>query len=89
MDNNGAIWVKSGSDKRKVTAREEMQRMYQSSGLLHGDDVPVNGLSPKDLDLDYFKNFFQNKFGESLENQEIPLHLLLENMNLMRDGVRS
>jgi len=24
MDNKGAIWVKNGSDKRKVTSREEM-----------------------------------------------------------------
>ena len=28
MDNNGAIWVKSGADKRKVTSREEIQRMF-------------------------------------------------------------
>src|SRR3990172_10636922 len=31
MDNTGAIWVKSGSDKRKVTAREEIQRIYQKA----------------------------------------------------------
>lgn len=24
MDNNGAIWVKNGSDKRKVVAKEEL-----------------------------------------------------------------
>ena len=34
MDNGGAIWVKSGSDKRKVTSREEMQRMFQSAQLI-------------------------------------------------------
>jgi ATP-dependent DNA helicase RecG len=28
MDNTGAIWVKSGADKRKVTSREEMQRLF-------------------------------------------------------------
>src|SRR3954453_7034941 len=27
-DTAGGIWVKSGSDKRRVTAREEMQRMF-------------------------------------------------------------
>src|SRR3990172_9186875 len=31
MDNTGAIWVKSGSDKRKVTAPEEIQRIYQKA----------------------------------------------------------
>lgn len=32
MDNSGAIWVKSGADKRKVTSCEELQRMFQSAG---------------------------------------------------------
>ena len=58
MDNTGAIWVKSGSDKRRVTAREEMQRMFQAAQLVHGDDVPVPGTSVSDIDLDYFRRFF-------------------------------
>src|SRR5437016_4698599 len=28
VDTGGVIWVKSASDKRRVTAREEMQRMF-------------------------------------------------------------
>jgi ATP-dependent DNA helicase RecG len=87
MDNSGAIWVKSGADKRKVTSREEMQRMYQSAGLIHGDEVPANSMVSGDLDMDYFRDFFEKKFGESLETQELPLNSILENMNLMRDGV--
>jgi len=39
MGNNGLIWVKSRANKRKVTAREEVQRIYQSVGLLHGDEA--------------------------------------------------
>jgi len=35
MDKNGVIWVKSGTDKRKTTAREEIQRMYQNAGVLY------------------------------------------------------
>jgi hypothetical protein len=35
MDGKGRIWVKSGADKRQVTAREEMQRMFQDAGLIH------------------------------------------------------
>lgn len=30
-DNNGVYWVKSGADKRRVTSREEVQRMLQST----------------------------------------------------------
>lgn len=87
MDKNGVIWVKSGSDKRKATSREEIQRLYQSAGLIHGDEVPVPGLTLADLDDAYFKTFFEKNFGESLENQELPRIALLENMNLMKDKV--
>lgn len=87
MDNNGLIWVKNGADKRKVTAREEIQRMYQAAGLVHGDEIPVKGLGLKALDKDYFDTFLQKHFNTSLDELDIPLNTLLENMNLMRDGV--
>jgi ATP-dependent DNA helicase RecG len=87
MDNSGAIWVRSGSDKRKVTSREEIQRMYQSAGLIHGDEIPANGLTIADLDSEYFKAFFEKSFGESVDNQAVQLPSLLENMNLMKNGI--
>ncbi|UJS24589.1 RNA-binding domain-containing protein [Thiothrix winogradskyi] len=86
MDNNGLIWVKSGADKRKVTAREEIQRMYQSAGLLHGDEIPAKGLTVNDLDKDYFAGFLQKHFNTDVNTLDVPLPTLLENMNLMRDG---
>src|SRR5712692_3080972 len=73
MDNSGAIWVKSGSDKRKVTSREEMQRMFQAAQLLHGDDIPVPGTSVADVDLDYFRHFFRSRFEEELDEQNLSL----------------
>lgn len=87
MDNKGAIWVKSGADKRKVTAREELQRMYQSAGLVYADEVPVKGLTIADLDAAYFKQYFTKLYDEELDSQEVAIEPLLENMNLMRDGV--
>lgn len=87
MDNSGAFWVKSGPDKRKVTSREEIQRMYQSAGLIHGDEIPAAGLTVADLDSEYFWVFFKKNFGESADDLDVALPLLLENMNLMKDGV--
>jgi len=87
MDKNGTIWVKSGSDKRKATSREEIQRMYQSARLIHGDEIPADNLTVADLDADYFKKFFEDYIGESLDKQDIPLPTILENMNLMKDEV--
>lgn len=86
MDRNGVIWVKSGSDKRRATSREELQRMFQDAGLIHGDEVPVSGLTVADLDMDYFRNFFEKEYEEPLESQDLPLPKILENMNLVKEG---
>lgn len=85
MDNSGAIWVKSGSDKRRVTSREEMQRMFQAAQLLHGDDIPVPGTSVADVDLDYFRHFFRSRFEEELDEQNLSLAQVLSNMRLLAD----
>ncbi len=86
MDHTGAIWVKSGSDKRRVTAREEMQRMFQTAQLIHGDDVPVPGTSISDVDIDYFRRFYKARYEQELEDQEQSLGQLLTNMRLLSNG---
>ena len=87
MDNKGVIWVKSGSDKRKVTSREEIQRIFQRAGLIHGDEIPANGLTLADLDMEYFKAFYLRNYDESIDKQNVPLPKILDNMNLIKDGV--
>jgi len=79
MDKDGIIWVKSGADKREATVWEEIQRLYQSAGLIHGDQIPVPGADIADLDPDYFKTFFARNFSESWDDQGLPLPVLLEN----------
>ncbi len=86
MDKDGVIWVKSGSDKRKATSREEIQRFFQQSNLIHADETPVSGLGLSDLDMPYFEAFFRDHRGESLDQQDVPLQKILENMNLMKGG---
>jgi ATP-dependent DNA helicase RecG len=85
MDNTGAFWVKSGSDKRRVTSREEIQRMFQTAQLLHGDDIPVSGTSIADVDLDYFRQFFRSRFERDLDEQGLSLAQVLSNMRLVAD----
>ncbi|MDR2694159.1 MAG: putative DNA binding domain-containing protein [Chitinispirillales bacterium] len=86
QDKNGVFWVKNGSDKRKATSREEIQRLFQKSNLIHADEISVPGLTVSDMDFDYFREFFQRRFGESLDSQNQPLPRILENMNLLKDG---
>ena len=84
-DQNGAVWVRSGADKRKATSREEILRMYQAAGAIHGDEVPVRGLTPADLDKPYFREFYEKHYGPWTDLQ-LPMDRLLENMNLSREG---
>ncbi|MCK5524140.1 MAG: putative DNA binding domain-containing protein [Thiomargarita sp.] len=86
MDNQGAIWVKSGADKRKVTAREEMQRLFQSEGLIYADEVPVPHSSIADIERSLFRHYYENRYEETLEEYGLPLPRLLENLNLFRHG---
>lgn len=86
MDKNGAIWVKNGSDKRRATSREEIQRLFQQAGLVHADKTPVAGLGAGDVDMPYFEAFFKQQFGEPLARHNQPLPQLLTNMNLMNQG---
>lgn len=86
MDKNLHVYVKSGADKRKVTAREELQRMFQQAALVHADQTLVQGSSITDIDEEFFDDFFEREFGESVSEQGISRAQLLENMNLAQDG---
>ena len=77
---------RKGADKRHVTAREELQRMFQRAGFIHGDEAVVRDTSLKDVDREHFAEFFENTYGESVDDQAQTLGTILENMNLMRDG---
>ncbi len=89
-DNDGVIWVKSGADKRRVTSREEIQRMLQSADLVHADAIPVEGTTPGDIDLEHFGAFFEKQYGEVpdavLDKTRISLAQLLNNLGLAREA---
>lgn len=86
MDNNGVVWVKSGSDKRRVTSKEELRRLFQSSDLVHADEVPVTGTTENNIDLKYFKTFYKNQYEEDVKKTDVPLMQLLNNLNLAKDS---
>jgi len=47
-DNDGAFWVKSGADKRKVTSPEELQRLFQTSRKIYADEILIEESSIND-----------------------------------------
>jgi ATP-dependent DNA helicase RecG len=86
QDKDGVFWVKTGADKRKATSREELQRMFQESDLIHADEARVSSMGIADLDLEYFTSFFHRRYGKTLETENLPLPQLLRNLNLLNNG---
>lgn len=86
MDRKGTVWVKSGADKRRATAREEIQRMYQSAALIHADGTP-SGVSVADINPILFGEFYEQEFHENLSEQDLSVSQILSNLNLAKEGV--
>ncbi|PZV02445.1 MAG: transcriptional regulator [Cyanobium sp.] len=82
LDHQGRIWVKQGADKRHVTAREEMQRMFQSGGLVYADVVPVAGTSSADLDETAFGRYLAQHYSADPAQAALSLDAVLQNLGL-------
>ncbi len=79
-DHEGCIWVKSGADKRRVTAREEMQRLFQQAHLIHGDEVGLAETSVANLDSESLREYIDTQLGPI---GEAKLERVARNLNLL------
>lgn len=87
VDSQGRTWVKNGADKRRVTAREELQRLFQQAGLVCADAVPVADSSITDIDAKALGEYFQRRFRQSPEHTGLGTARILENLGLASGGV--
>lgn len=85
LDNTGAVWVKSGSDKRRVTSKEELRRLFQSSDIFHADEIAVHSATIEELDLPFFKDFCRIVYSKDLDHLEIPMIRFLENIGIAKN----
>lgn len=82
VDLQGRVWVKIGADKRHVTAREELQRLFQRAGLVYADEIPVAGTSVVDVDEKAFDAYFSRRYSQNSELAGLALDRLLQNLGL-------
>lgn len=50
-DRLDSIYIKNGSDKRRVSSNEEIARLLQSSKAMFADEIPIEGTSIADIDV--------------------------------------
>ena len=77
-DNKGIIWVKNGSDKRKVFSNAELRVMMQSCGNLSADSDSVDGTSYKDISEPTLKNFLYERYAEECKKAAITNDTVLD-----------
>lgn len=82
-DQNGVIWMKQGSDKRKLTDNNEQIRLFQQSGSLYVDEMIVPNTSIADIDSDKVEEYLR-KIDE--DNIDLPRDQIYRNMNILKDS---
>ena len=82
-DRNGIIWVKQGSDKRKLTDNNEQIRLFQQSGTLYTDEMIVPNTSINDIDKDKVEVYLK-KIDDG--NIELSKEQIYKNMNILKDS---
>ncbi|EHQ36716.1 RNA-binding domain-containing protein [Methanoplanus limicola] len=84
FDKNGVIWLKTGSDKRRINSKEELRRLFQVTDQFHADEVPTKAGIDK-LDNIRFRDFLKSAYKQDVPSSSEELIRLLQNMNLATD----
>ncbi|TRX51578.1 ATP-dependent DNA helicase RecG [Fulvivirga sp. M361] len=85
-DNNGTIWVKKTSDKRKLTDNNEILRLFQASSNLMADEMPVNQASIEDINEEKFKAYFEKLRNRTIEQEGLSYEKALHVKRVMLKG---
>ncbi|MBL7127623.1 MAG: putative DNA binding domain-containing protein [Ignavibacteria bacterium] len=86
LDNNGIVWVKNGADKRRITSREELRRLFQTSDLVSSDKIIIDGTNLNSIDDELLSEFYSIEYGEDIQTIGIPKINYLENSKLAENG---
>jgi len=85
-DKTGIIWIKNGSDKRRVTSNEELVRLLQESKSIFADEQIIPNTSFSEFDIDKFKIYLKKRYDKSVEEYDIEIKQLAVNSNLIKDN---
>jgi ATP-dependent DNA helicase RecG len=81
-DNNMVYWMKSASNKRKVTP-SELKRLYQSAGKLYAERQNIENSSIDDVDFNLFKKFYSDRNKEDIVKED--LKRIMQNLRLLEN----
>lgn len=63
FDRQGVIWIKTGSDRRRIQSKEELRRLFQMTDQFHADELPTKAGVDK-LDKLRFRDFLRDVYKQ-------------------------
>ena len=82
----GDIYVKQGANKRLVVDNGEIMRLFQRSGNLLADEMPIADTSIDDIDERAFSRYFAREFGMSFSDKGLTYEAALRAKRVLREG---
>ena len=84
QDREKYFWVKKGADKRRVTERTELRRLFRGGRVTYADASPVRGTTLADLDIGAMRSFYEKlNPSERLSEDDAELTRQLQGIRLM------
>jgi predicted HTH transcriptional regulator len=84
-DRNGSIWIKQGSDKRKVTDNAEILRLFQQSGGVYVDEMTVADTGESDIDKEKVDEYIRRIQRDPEEIEKIPAIQLYGSLKILKN----
>lgn len=88
-DQSGNIWIKQGSDKRRVVENAEMLALFQESGSFRPDEKGVRRTTINDIDMMLVNDYLEQYYGKRLDEFGMPKEQLLQNLQIMTPDGRA
>ena len=82
-DLTGQIWIKQGSDKRRITENAELLGLFQQSQQYFPELQGVPDTSLKDIDTQALDRFFNRTYGRPVDAIDVPKDRLLRNLHII------
>ncbi|TQE99816.1 MAG: ATP-binding protein, partial [Spiribacter salinus] len=81
FDRQGVIWLKAGSDKRRVQSKEELRRLFQISAQFHADELPTKaGIDA--IDRTRLREHLDKRYKQELPDDPAECLTLAQSLNL-------
>ena len=88
-DQSGNIWIKQGSDKRRVVENAEMLALFQESGSFRPDEKGVRRTTINDIDMTLVNEYLEKYYGKRTDEFGLPVEQLLQNLQIMTTDGRA